>query len=39
MTERYAKLAKKHISKTGHTAQEMWRMMESGGTTGSEEAL
>ena len=39
MTERYAKLAKKHISKTGLTAQEMWRMMESKGAAGSEEAL
>ena len=39
MTERYAKLAKKHISKTGQTAQEMWRMMESRGAAGSEEAL
>ena len=39
MTERYAKLAKKHISKTGQTAQEMWRMMESKGAAGSEEAL
>lgn len=27
MTERYAKLAKKHIAKTGNTAREMWRMM------------
>ena len=28
MTERYAKLAKKHIAKTGSTAREMWRLME-----------
>ena len=29
MTERYAKLAKSHISKTGSTAREMWRLMEA----------
>jgi len=28
MTERYAKLAKTHIAKTGNTAREMWRLME-----------
>ena len=28
MTERYAKLGKSHIAKTGGTAQKMWRMME-----------
>jgi integrase len=28
MTERYAKLAKKHIARTGNTAREMWRLME-----------
>jgi site-specific recombinase XerD len=28
MTERYAKLAKRHIAKTGNTAREMWRLME-----------
>jgi len=28
MTKRYAKLAKKHIAKTGSTAREMWRLME-----------
>jgi integrase len=28
MTERYAKLAKKHIARTGSTAREMWRLME-----------
>jgi len=28
MTERYAKLAKEHIAKTGSTAREMWRLME-----------
>jgi integrase len=28
MTERYAKLAKSHIAKTGSTAREMWRLME-----------
>ena len=30
MTERYAKLAKSHIAKTGSTAREMWRLMEGG---------
>ena len=28
MTERYAKLAKKHIARTGNTAREMWKLME-----------
>ena len=28
MTERYAKLAKGHIAKTGNTAREMWKLME-----------
>ena len=28
MTERYAKLGKNHIAKTGNTAREMWRLME-----------
>jgi len=28
MTERYAKLAKTHIAKTGNTARELWRLME-----------
>jgi integrase len=28
MTERYAKLAKTHIAKTGSTAREIWRLME-----------
>jgi len=28
MTERYAKLAKSHIAKTGNTAREMWKIME-----------
>ena len=28
MTERYAKLAKTHIARTGNTAREMWRLME-----------
>jgi hypothetical protein len=36
MTERYAKLAKTHIARTGETAGRMWRMMESDG--GGEEA-
>ena len=30
MTERYAKLGKKHIARTGSTAREMWKMMEPG---------
>ncbi len=38
MTERYAKLAKQHIAKTGHTAGEMWRLLENGGASGAEEA-
>jgi integrase len=29
MTERYAKLAKKHIARTGNTAREMWKLMEA----------
>jgi integrase len=28
VTERYAKLAKKHIARTGSTAREMWKLME-----------
>jgi integrase len=28
MTERYAKLARKHIAKTGNTAREIWKLME-----------
>lgn len=28
MTERYAKLAKSHIARTGNTAREIWKMME-----------
>ncbi len=28
MTERYAKLARAHIAKTGNTAREMWRLMQ-----------
>jgi integrase len=28
MTERYAKLARSHIAKTGSTAREMWKLME-----------
>ena len=28
MTERYAKLAQKHIARTGNTAREMWKLME-----------
>jgi len=28
MTERYAKLARRHIAKTGSTAREIWKLME-----------
>jgi len=28
MTERYAKLGKKHIARTGNTAREIWKLME-----------
>jgi hypothetical protein len=28
MTERYAKLARKHLAKTGSTARKMWKLME-----------
>ena len=30
MTERYAKLARSHIARTGSTAREMWKLMEQG---------
>jgi integrase len=30
MTERYAKLARKHIARTGGTAREMWKLMQPG---------
>lgn len=33
MTERYAKLGKNHIAKTGNTAREMWKLMEGEGGT------
>jgi integrase len=40
MTERYAKLSKQHITKTGSTAREMWRLMEEQTAgTGTEEAI
>ena len=29
MTERYAKLARQHIARTGSTAREIWRLMEA----------
>lgn len=29
MTERYAKLARKHLAKTGSTAREIWKLMET----------
>ena len=28
MTERYAKLARQHIARTGRTAREIWKLME-----------
>ena len=28
MTERYARLVKKHIARTGNKAREMWKLME-----------
>ncbi|MGB6943459.1 MAG: tyrosine-type recombinase/integrase, partial [Bryobacteraceae bacterium] len=28
MTERYAKLARQHIARTGSTAREIWKLME-----------
>jgi hypothetical protein len=28
MTERYAKLARRHIARTSSTAREMWKLME-----------
>ena len=31
MTERYAKLGKSHIARTGSTAREMWKLMEEAG--------
>ena len=37
MTQRYAKLAKNHIARTGNTAREMWRLME--GEAGSKAEL
>jgi integrase len=30
MTERYAKLAKDHIARTGTTARELWKLMGEG---------
>ena len=36
MTERYAKLAKGHIARTGNTAREIWKLME--GEAGSKKA-
>ena len=30
MTERYAKLGRKHIARTGTTAREIWKLMEKG---------
>jgi len=31
MTQRYAKLGKNHIARTGNTAREMWKLMEGEG--------
>ncbi len=30
MTERYAKLARRHIAKTGSTAREIWKLLDQG---------
>jgi integrase len=30
MTERYAKLGRQHIARTGSTARELWRLLEAG---------
>jgi integrase len=35
MTERYAKLGRKHLARTGNTAREIWKMMESEQREGS----
>jgi integrase len=35
MTERYAKLGRRHIARTGNTARELWKLMHSG--SGEEE--
>jgi hypothetical protein len=29
MTERYAKLARKHLARTGSTAREMWKLLDT----------
>jgi len=34
MTERYAKLAKKHLARTGNIAHEMWKLMGAGAGDG-----
>ena len=40
MTERYAKLAKTHIARTGNTAREMWKLMEGeAGNQGAQREL
>jgi integrase len=36
MTERYAKLSRKHIARTGTTAREMWRMLEPSKTNNNQ---
>jgi site-specific recombinase XerD len=30
MTERYAKLGRQHIARTGSTARDLWRLLEAG---------
>ncbi len=30
MTERYAKLGRQHIARTGNTAREMWKLLGAG---------
>jgi len=39
MTERYAKLGRQHIARTGSTARELWRLLEVGNGEPKKEAL
>jgi integrase len=36
MTERYAKLGRKHLARTGNTAREIWKMMQSEQSEGAD---
>ena len=38
MTERYAKLGRKHIARNGNTAREIWKLMENENGKGEQEA-